>query len=100
MTPTVALTAVLRTAAPTTSAMTSCTRSRPLRNPIRVSRNHPRRASAVLPTAIAKARPIGTGVIEFARKAPTKTAGHTFLPKSSRAASEIPVGAHTGVALP
>ena len=54
----------------------------------------------MLPTAIASATGAGTGVARFARKAPTAMAGHILGPNRSSAANEMPVGAHTGVALP
>jgi hypothetical protein len=54
----------------------------------------------VFPTAIASAAPAGIGVVRFATAAPTNTAGHIPRPNNRSAASEIPVGAHTGVALP
>lgn len=98
--PTVALTVVLMIAPATTSAMTSRTRSSPGRNPSLCNRYHPTKASAVLPVAIASAAPAGIGVVTLARSAPRATAGRTSGPIRRMAASEIPVGAHTGVALP
>jgi hypothetical protein len=98
--PTVALTSVLTTAAPTTSAITSRTRSSAVRNPNRRRSHHPRSASAVFPTAIATAAPAGIDVVRFAISAPANTATHISGPNSRSAASAIPVGGHTGVALP
>jgi hypothetical protein len=100
VTPTVALTVVLATAASPTRAITSRTRSSDVRNPAARSSRQPTRASAVLPIAMPAAAPIGIGVVTLAMNAPAATAGHSSVPKTRSAASEIPVGAHTGVALP
>ena len=54
----------------------------------------------MLPAAIANATPTGIGVVTLATNAPTATAGHILGPNRRRAANAMPVGAHTGVALP
>jgi hypothetical protein len=65
----------------------------------------------VFPTAIAMAAPAGIDVVAFAIRAPAKTATHicgpnrktaTHIcgPNRRSAASAIPAGGHTGVALP
>jgi hypothetical protein len=100
VTPMVALSVVLATAASPTRAITSRTRSREVRKPAARSSRQPTRASAVLPIAMPAAAPSGIGVVTLAMNAPAATAGHSSVPKTRSAASEMPVGAHTGVALP
>ena len=53
----------------------------------------------MLPTAIPSEVATDPAVVRFTKKAPTTIAGQTSYPASSRVASAMPVGAHTGVAL-
>jgi hypothetical protein len=54
----------------------------------------------VLPTAMPTAAHSGMAVVAFAMSAPSATPGQSRVPKRINAASEMPVGAHTGVAFP
>jgi len=53
----------------------------------------------VLPAATPSDVATDPAVVTLTRKAPTATAGHTRGPKRRNAASAIPVGGHTAVAL-
>ena len=56
-------------------------------------------ASRVLPVAMPSDEATDPAVVTFTRNAPRKIAGHTGNPYSRRAASAMPVGGHTAVAL-
>ena len=53
----------------------------------------------MLPNAMAAEAAIAPDVLRLTRKAPTVTAGHVRMPNMSRAATAIPVGGHTALAL-
>jgi hypothetical protein len=53
----------------------------------------------MFPVAMPKDVKAEPAVVRFARKAPAKTPGQTRRPKARKAASAIPVGGQTGVAL-
>jgi len=59
----------------------------------------PSSASRVLPAAIPRDDAIDPAVVTFTRNAPREIAGHMWLPYRRSAASAIPVGGHTAVAL-
>src|SRR5438132_9822056 len=59
----------------------------------------PQIASKVLPLAIPNDVKIFPTVVRFTRNAPTKIAGHTRNPRTSKAARAIPAGGQTGDAL-
>ena len=61
--------------------------------------NAPATASSVFPIAITAETPGGNGVVRFAKNAPSAIAGQTRYPSTSTAASAIPVGGQTAVAL-
>ena len=100
VTPFVALIVVLAAAPRRISASTSRRRSSAGRRPTRRSRAAPTTASSVLPTEIAAATGSEAPLVAFATSAPSATAGHSRGPKRTSAASEMPVGAHTGVMTP
>src|ERR1051325_5064260 len=99
-TPAVAATAVLTIPASSARVKTSRARS-PTRRPRakRLTRYAPSSPSSVFPAAIATALGTAPVVVRFNRNAPTMIAGQTSYPASSRAASAIPVGGQTAVAL-
>jgi hypothetical protein len=59
----------------------------------------PSSPSSVLPSAMPSEVATEPAVVTFTTKAPTATAGHARRPSRSSAASAIPVGGHTAVAL-
>src|SRR4029453_13901585 len=65
----------------------------------RVTSEAPTAASSVLPAAIPSEVAIEPAVVTLTRNAAQKIAGHTPGPRRRNAASAIPVGAPTGVAL-
>ena len=65
----------------------------------RVTSQPPRSASSVLPLAIPSDVQADPAVVTLTRNAPAKSAGQTRYPSSSVAASAMPVGGHTVVAL-
>src|SRR2546426_5343183 len=96
----VALTVVLTRAARPVNLKTSAARSKAaLPRANRVTRALPAAASRLFPTAIPSAVAIDPAVVRLTRNAATKMAGHTPGPSRRKAASAIPVGAHTAVAL-
>ncbi len=100
VTPTVALTAVA--AAPASAANMKKLRARRKTSPPpaqRCTSHTPRSASSVLPVAMPRDEATDPAVVTFTRKAPRKIAGHNERPYSRSAASAIPVGGHTAVAL-
>ena len=53
----------------------------------------------MLPAAMPSDDAVDPAVVTFTRNAPRKMAGHMWLPYRRSAASAIPVGGHTAVAL-
>jgi hypothetical protein len=98
-TPIVALTRAPGTTA-TANAKMSCARSKANRPwAKRLTSQAPKSPSRVLPAATPSDVATDPAVVTLTRKAPTATAGHTRGPKRRNAASAIPVGGHTAVAL-
>src|SRR5262249_19024624 len=108
ITPQVALTAVLRSAARRVNLKTSVGRSKtaaPLAN--RLMNQTATRASSVFPRAIPRDVVSAVGLraavsrnfIRFTMKAPRKTPGQRRYPRISSAERLMPVGGHTAVAL-
>jgi hypothetical protein len=96
----VALTAVLATAASRTNRKMSRGRSNTCAPPAkRVTRRAPTTASRVLPKAIASEVAMEPAVVTLMTNAPMKMTGQSRGPRSSRAASAMPAGGQTGVAL-
>ncbi len=97
-TPIVALTSVLPTAAPNTSASTSRIRSSDGRNPGTSERAQaPSTASRVFPTVTPRALISGSLEVMFDTNAPNATPGHSRRPPNTSAASESPVGGQIAV---
>ena len=100
VTPIVALVAVLSRPASTTKRRKLRARSKACAPPAYRSTNSaPITASSVLPAAMPIELTIAPAMPMLTRNAPTKIAGQTRTPRSSTAASAIPVGGHTGEAL-
>src|SRR6266550_666595 len=100
VTPTVALIAVLAKAARTTNRarpLPRCNAERPPAN--RFTRYAPVSTSSVLPAAIATDVKSDPAVVSFTRSAPRKMPRHARGPKIRMAASAMPVGGQTAVAL-
>src|SRR5439155_4434376 len=96
----VALTAVLTRPASATNLKMFRARSKTAAPPAkRVTRAAPTSASSVLPAAIPSDDRTEPAVVTLTRKAPAKITGQMPRPSSSRAASAMPVGGQTGVAL-
>ena len=99
-TPRVALTAV--PAPPASPA-----KAKKLRAPRKTSRPPAQRFTSQTPMTISRVLPLAMpsdeatdpAVVRFTRNAPRKIAGHTVGPYSRAAASAMPVGGHTAVAL-
>jgi hypothetical protein len=100
VTPFVAATIGLTTAARRMSVRTSRTRSSAGRRPARRSSVLPTTASSVFPTAITAATGTSAPLVALARKAAAATAGQRRSPPRKSAAIAIPVGAQTGVTTP
>lgn len=97
VTPMVALTIVLSTAARTTRPTTSRRRSSEPWQPTRRSSQAPITASRVFPMAMPPAVQSGSLAVALARNAPARMPGQTRYPSTSAAASAMPVGGHTAV---
>jgi hypothetical protein len=96
----VALTAVLRKPASTAKRKMYRTRSSAFRPPAnRFTRTAPSTASSVLPSAMASDVATEPAVLILMRKAPTKITGQRPTPLIRKAASAMPAGGQTGVAL-
>src|SRR5215510_11855682 len=99
-TPTVALTVVATPPASAANAKKLRARRKTSRPPAqRFTSQTPTTASSVLPAAMPSDEATDPAVVTFTRNAPRKIAGHAEYPYSSRAASAMPVGGHTAVAL-
>src|SRR5881397_1188899 len=100
VTPTVALTIVLRPAASAMNFKISLGRESASAPPAkRLTSQAPTRPSSVFPAAIPADVASEPAVVAFARKAPSAIAGQTRFPKRRKDASAIPAGGHTAVAL-
>jgi hypothetical protein len=100
VTPRVALTVVLAMPARAANLKTSCALSK-ARSPLasRRTSHAPTTPSSVFPVAMPKEVKAEPAVVMFTRKALARTPGQTRRPKTRKAASAMPVGGHTGVAL-
>ena len=100
VTPMVALTVVLTSAASPAKAKMSRARSNAAApRAYRVTRSDPATASSVLPAAMPRDVAAEPAVVMLTANAAAKMAGHTPRPRTSMAARAIPAGGHTGVAL-
>jgi hypothetical protein len=100
VTPIVALIVVAKSAARRANLKTFRIRSnasRPAAN--RMTREAPAIASRVFPAAMPSEVATDPAVVTLTRKAPRRMAGHARTPRRMRAASAIPVGGQTAVAL-
>jgi len=96
----VALTVVLASAARSVKAPTPRARSKARVPPAkRFTSEAPTTASSVLPAAMPSDVATDPAVVRLARKAPSSTAGEARSPRISSAASAIPAGGQTAVAL-
>src|SRR5207249_9969617 len=100
VTPTVALTAVLATAARSANLMTSSGRSK-ARRPFakRFTSAAATSPSSVFPVAMPSDESASPAVVRFTRNAPSRMPGQTRYPRSRNAAIAIPVGGQIAVAL-
>ena len=95
-----ALISVLASAASPTSSNTSRSRASRGSKEKRLSRLAPTSASSVFPAAMIAAPQIGMPVVRLTASAASATAGHSCGPRRISAASAIPVGGQTVVAMP
>ncbi|OKJ84813.1 hypothetical protein AMK32_12605 [Streptomyces sp. CB01883] len=95
--PVVALTSIPVNAPRKIRPRTSRSRSSSLRNPARRSNRQEQTGARVFPAVIARTAGSDGPRPMLARNAPSATPGHTRLPRSSRLATAIPLGGHSGV---